>query len=102
MVVDREHVMARARWSSAEDRLYPALIANPGGYERALYEIRAVLAELRRRADDLPGLIASEASPDEVLACACPSGPRLPVDLLLGAACAMRAREIAARAEARR
>jgi hypothetical protein len=102
MVIDREHVMARARWSSAEDRLYPALIGDPGGYERALHEIRAVLGELRRRADDLPGLIASEASTDEVLACACPSGTHLPVDLLVGAACAMRAREIAAGTEAPR
>jgi hypothetical protein len=95
-MVDREQLMARARWSSAEDRLYPALIANPAGYERALREVRAVLTELRRRAEDLPGLLASEASAAEVLTQACPDGPHLPVDLLVGAACAIRAREIAA------
>lgn len=99
-MVDREQLMARARWSSAEDRLYPALIADPINYERALYEVRSVLAELRRRAVDLPGLIASEASADEVLTSACPDGTRLPVDLLVGAACAMRAREIAVRTRA--
>ncbi len=94
-MTDHAMRMARIRWSGAEDRLYPGLIAEPAGYERALGQVKAVVDELRRRARDLPELIAVEADADDVVATACPDGTTMPVDLLVGAACAMRAREIA-------
>lgn len=94
--------VARARWRAAEDRLYPTLIANPTSYQRALTQIQAVTDELRRRGDDLSVLLAAEAGTDEVLASACPEGIGLPADLLVGVACGIRAREIAAKQERER
>lgn len=94
--------VARARWRAAEDRLYPTLIANPTSYQRALTQIQAVTDELRRRGDDVSVLLAAEAGTDEVLASACPDGVGLPADLLVGVACGIRAREIAARHERER
>ena len=94
--------VARARWRAAEDRLYPTLIANPTSYQRALTQIQAVTDELRRRGDDLSVLLAAEAGTDEVLASACPNGVGLPADLLVGVACGIRAREIAAKQERER
>jgi hypothetical protein len=91
--------VAQARWRAAEDRLYPTLIANPTSYQRALTQIQAVTDELRRRGDDLSVLLAAEAGTDEVLASACPAGIGLPADLLVGVACGIRAREIAAKQE---
>jgi hypothetical protein len=90
-------VLARVRWRSAEDRLYPTLIADPVAYERALGAVQAVLEELRLRCADAADLVAVEAAPDELIAAALPSGIPAPVDLLVGAACAMRDREIAVR-----
>lgn len=87
--------LARLRWRAAEDRLYPTLIADPVAYERALRAVRAVLVELRRRCADAAALVAVEQAPDEVIAAALPAGVPVPVDLLVGAACAMRDREIA-------
>jgi hypothetical protein len=89
-------VLARVRWRSAEDRLYPTLIADPVAYERALGAVQAVLTELRLRCADPAELIAVEEAPDELIAVALPSGAPAPVHLLIGAACAMRDREIAA------
>ncbi|HZZ45804.1 MAG TPA: hypothetical protein VFE65_02840 [Pseudonocardia sp.] len=94
-MTDRGELMARMRWNAAEDRLYPALIADPAGYERALGDIHAVVAELRLRAHDFPRLLEAEAAGQELVVDVCPNGSRIPVDLLIGAACAMRAREIA-------
>jgi hypothetical protein len=93
----REGVLARARWRAAEDQLYPALVGDPETYQRALGAVRAVLGELRRRAADVDGLIAAEASAEVVVAAACPEGAELPPHLLVGAACAMRDRELSAR-----
>jgi hypothetical protein len=89
-------VLARVRWRAAEDRLYPTLIADPVAYERALGAVQAVLTELRLRCSNPAELIAVEEAPDELIAAALPSGAPAPVDLLIGAACAMRDREIAA------
>jgi hypothetical protein len=86
--------LARIRWRAAEDRLYPTLIADPSAYERALGAVQAVLGELRRRCADAADLVAVERAPDELIATACPTGVSVPVDLLVGAACAMRDREI--------
>lgn len=88
--------LARVRWRAAEDRLYPALIADPSAYERALGAVQAVLRELRLRCADVADLVAVEEEPDEVIAAALPGGVPAPTDLLVGAACAMRDREITA------
>jgi hypothetical protein len=86
--------LARIRWRAAEDRLYPTLIADPAAYERALAAVQAVLQELRLRCADAADLVAVEEAPDELIAAALPAGVPAPVDLLVGAACAMRDREI--------
>lgn len=94
---------ARARWRAAEDRLYPMALADPGMYQRGVAAIQAVVAELRVRAADVDALLAAEAAADEVVAVACPDGAPLPAELLVGAACGMRDRELAAeRAQRRR
>jgi hypothetical protein len=94
---------ARARWRAAEDRLYPTVLADPATYQRGLAAAQAVVAELRVRAADFDALLAAEAAADEVVAAACPGGAPLPAELLVGAACGMRDRELAAeRAESRR
>jgi hypothetical protein len=54
-----------------------------------------VLAELRVRCADTADLVAVEQAPDDLITVALPAGPPVPVDLLVGAACAMRDREIA-------
>jgi hypothetical protein len=87
--------LARVRWRAAEDRLYPTLLADPIAYERALGAVQAVLRELRLRCADAADLVAVEKEPDELIAAALPAGVPAPVDLLVGAACAMRDREIA-------
>lgn len=87
--------LARVRWHSAEDRLYPTLLANPVAYERALGAVQAVLVELRLRCADVADLVVAEKAADELVAAACPGGVPAPADLLVGAACAMRDREIA-------
>lgn len=94
---------ARARWRSAEDRLYPTVLADPTMYQRGLAAAQAVVAELRVRAADFDALLAAEAAADEVVAAACPDGAPLPAELLVGAACGMRDRELGAeRAQSRR
>ncbi|HEY1971082.1 MAG TPA: hypothetical protein VGH89_24215, partial [Pseudonocardia sp.] len=87
---------ARARWRAAEDRLYPTLIANPMGYQKALTDIQAVVAELRTRSGGFAVLRAVEADPTEVLKAACPGGISIPADLMVGVACGMRDRELSA------
>ncbi len=93
-MLDRTQIAARVRWMAAEDRLYPALMTDPDGYQRALTQIHAVVEELRGRSEDLPGLLAAEAAAHDVIAAACPAGSAVPADLLIQVACAMRCREI--------
>lgn len=85
---------ARARWRSAEDQLFPALIANPGMYQRALAEIQALVAELRRRGDDRAVLLTADADPGALLTQVCPGGICLPADLAVGVACGARDRQL--------
>lgn len=92
--------VARARWHSAGEQLFPALLADPAGYQRALTDIQAVVAELRRRGDDEAVLLAAAADPPALLAEACPAGSGLPADIAVGVACSVREREL--NAEARR
>ena len=94
--------VARARWRSAEDRLYPSLIADPATYQRALRQVQAVLDELRGRGEDPSVLLAAEAEGDDLVASACPGGPVLAGALVVAVACGLRDREIVALAERRR
>ena len=93
--------VARGRWRAAEDRLYPALLADPTAYQRTLAAVQNVIGELRRRADDVDGLLAAEADSEDVLATACPSGVPGPPDLILAVACGMLDRELTAAQAAR-
>jgi hypothetical protein len=93
---------ARARWRSAEDRLYPTLIADVGGYRRALTEISAIVGVLRDRGDHISVLLAADADPDALVGEACSPGPGLPAELMVGVACGIRDRELAAERERRR
>ena len=95
-------MVARARWRAAEDRLYPSLLADPAGYQRGIAAVQAVLAELRRRANDVSDLVGIESAPDDVVGTACPDGVALPVDLLVAVACGMRDRELTAEQDHRR
>ena len=91
---------ARERWRAAEDRLYPAVMADPEGYRRSLAAVQALVQALRARAATVEDLIAAEADPG--LLAAVGDRPPLPADLLVGAACGMRDREIAAAREGER
>src|SRR4051812_15659580 len=99
----REQVaIARSRWRAAEDRLYPTLVADPSSYQRGIGAIQAVVAELRRRADDVQGLVAATADPDALVGAACPDGVSIPTDLLVAVACGMVDRQLSADQENRR
>lgn len=95
--------VARMRWRAAEDRLYPALLADPGSYRRSMTAIQAVVAELRGRAVAAGGgveaLLAAEAAPFEVVAAACPDGVAAAPDLVVAVACGTVDRELAAATE---
>jgi hypothetical protein len=85
---------ARVRWRAAEEHLFPMLVADPSGYQRAVVELRAVVDELRVRSAAGADLLALERVAAEVVAAACPEGARLPADLLMGVACGMLDREV--------
>lgn len=101
-MIDPAEAAARNRWHAADDRLYPTLIANPEGYQRALTQIQAVVAELRRRGRDMGSLLSAEADPAGLLASAGVSGVTVPADLLVGVACSVRDRELTAERERQR
>jgi hypothetical protein len=96
---DAREAAARARWRSAEDRLYPALISDPDTYQRALTEIQAIVGVLRARGDDVSVLFAAEHDAAGLVAQACPRSSGLPIDLMVGVACGMRDRELGAQRE---
>lgn len=93
---------ARARWRSAEDQLFPALMANPQMYQRALAEIQALVAELRRRGDDRAVLLTADADPGALLTQVRPGGICIPGDLAVGVACGARDRQLTDQANRRR
>lgn len=90
---------AQARWRAAEDRLYPVAMSDPDGYRRGLESVQALVGELRRTAGSFDDLLAAEADPQALLAVLPEDRPALPVDLLVGAACSARAREVLAERE---
>lgn len=87
---------ARLRWSEAEERLYPTLIADPAAAARAVDAIRALLAVLRRHGEDPFALAAAAVDPDALVAASFPSCTEFPAELLVGVACAARLRELRA------
>ncbi len=89
---------AQVEWRAAEERLYPLAMVDPEGYRQALELVGLLLEALR--ADDGPGrsarLLELADSPETLLA-ALPERPRrVPDATLLGAALALRAREVVA------
>lgn len=97
-----QEAAAQARWRAAEDRLYPVAMSDPDGYRRGLEAVQALVGELRRTAVTLDDLVAVEADPEALLSVLPVDRPVLPVDLLVGAACSARAREVLAEQEGER
>lgn len=93
---------AQARWRAAEDRLYPVAMSDPDSYRGGLEAVQALVGELRRTAGTLDDLVAVEADPQPLLSVLPADRPALPVDLLVGAACSARAREVLAEREGER
>jgi hypothetical protein len=63
----------RARFASAEARLYPLALADPDGYERVASVIGVVADELRRAAADVAAVLEHR---EELVGRRCGSGSR--------------------------
>jgi hypothetical protein len=94
--------VARTRWREAEERLHPTLITDPAAAEQAIEAVRVLLAELRRRGDDLSELAAADADPRDLAAVVSLSCNDFPTELLVRIACSARFREIMAEQDHRR
>lgn len=93
-----EVVTARSRWRAAADSAFPALIADPAAYARAIETIGALAGDLRARDAGLADLAAAMAAPDDLRAATAqaPPPPGIPMSLLVGVACSMRERDLIA------
>lgn len=91
--VDRAAV---ASWNAAEDALYGPLLADPQGYERVVGLVGAVVTHLRATVESVADLVAASREGAALVAHVEPEGalPWLPLDAVVGAACAMRHREL--------
>jgi hypothetical protein len=88
---------ARARWRSAEDRLFPVALVDPEGYCRQLSVVAALLQKLRASTSSLDHLLELDSHPAPLVASACVGDA---VDrTALDAAFAVRDRELVAAAE---
>lgn len=85
-----------AGWTAAEEALYGPLLADPQAYERVVALVGRLVEHLRVTVDDVPGLVAAgrrgaalaaEVDPEAAL-------PWLPLVTVVGAACAIRHREL--------
>jgi hypothetical protein len=85
-----------AGWTAAEDALYGPLLADPQGYERVVALVGAVVTHLRATVHDVADLVAASQQGPALVAELEPEGalPWLPLDSVVGAACAMRHREL--------
>jgi hypothetical protein len=98
---EREEALrrARARWRTAEDRLFPVVLVDPDAYRRALNVICLLLDELRRKTTSTAQLLGLDVDPAPLLS-ALPPGSAAGEDrLTLEAAFAVRDRELTAAAE---
>src|SRR5215831_8405658 len=78
-------------WDQAEAKLFPLVMARPDVYERALRMITDVAARLRDTCPDVPALLAAHERGADLVA---EPDPGIRPELVAGAACAMRYREI--------
>ena len=96
MTLDPADRAVVAGWGAAEEALYGPLLADPQGYERVVALVGAVVAHLRASVDDMAGLVAASRQGPALVAEIEPEAalPWLPLDAVVGAACAMRHREL--------
>lgn len=90
-------------WDEAEARLFPLIMAQPEVYELALRLVRQLVERLRETCPELPDLLAAHERGADLVADVSPAGvPGVRPEVLAGAACAMRYRELVAQITARR
>ena len=81
-------------WDQAEARLFPLVMARPDLYERALRQVSVLAAQLRETCPDMPALLAEHERGAALAADLPPDLAGVSPDVLAGAACAMRYREL--------
>ncbi len=88
-------------WDQAEARLFPLVMAQPEQYQQALGLVQRLLEGLRGTCPDLPALLAADGRAGELVGdLGLEPVPGVKPDLTAAAACAMRYRELVARAAA--
>lgn len=96
MTLDAADRAVVASWSAAEDALYGPLLSDPQGYERVVALVGAVVAHLRATVGSVAGLVETSRQGAALVTRLAPEAalPWLPLDAVVGAACAMRHREL--------
>jgi len=88
------------RWFRAEERLYPVAMVMPERYETILRLVGRVTDQLRASCADLPALVAADAEARDMAERVASFDPTMSddidLDLIAGAACSIRYRELAA------
>lgn len=88
------------RWFRAEERLYPVAMVMPERYETILRLVGRVTDQLRASCDDLPSLVAADAEAlgmaERVASFDPTMSDDIDLNLVAGAACSIRYRELAA------
>lgn len=89
-----------AEWQAAEEKLYPIVMVRPDLYQAAVHLVGRLAADLQRTAPDLASLAAvSSTTPETLKQLAIQDGQSLAgldLNLIAGAACLMRYRQLAA------
>ena len=96
MALDPADEAVVAGWNAAEDTLYGPLLADPNLYEQVVALVGTMAAHLRENVHDVAGLVAASRRGVELVAEVSPEAalPWVPLEAALGAACAMRHREL--------
>ena len=81
-------------WDQAEARLFPLVMARPDLYERALRQVSVLAAQLRETCPDMPALLAEHERGAALAGDLPPDLAGVSPDVLAGAACARRYREL--------
>jgi hypothetical protein len=88
------------RWFQAEERLYPVAMVMPERYEAVVRLVGRVTEQLRASCPDLPSLVAADGEAVEIATRLASFDPATAADLdmqlIAGAACSIRYRELAA------